>query len=299
MRIPSHGDELVGLLHLPAGASGTLPAVVVTGSWTTVKEQMAATYAQRLARAGFAALTFDFRGWGESSGGPRWYESPARKTEDIRSALAWLARRPGLAPRAGVLGICASAGYAAAAAADEPNVGAVALVAPWLHDPPLAEAVYGGWGDYGPTPYAGRIAAGRAARERLAAGGTSELVPMASASDARAALYAPDPAFIDYYLNPARGAIPQWGNRFAMLSWPDWLTYDAHASAPRLRVPTVMVHSEQGAIPDGARRYAAAMPSPPQLAWGPGTQFDFYDDPATIDRAMVEVVAHLRRHLAG
>jgi uncharacterized protein len=60
----SNGTPLVGTLYLPTDRGIPLPAVVVTGAWMTVKEQMAATYAQALAERGFAALAFDFRGWG-------------------------------------------------------------------------------------------------------------------------------------------------------------------------------------------------------------------------------------------
>ena len=82
-----------------------------------------------------------------------------------------------------------------------------------------------------------------------------------------------------------------------MLSWPEWLSYNALASAPRLRKPTLMVHSEHGAIPDGVRRYAAAMPVAPVVKWMAGTQFDFYDDPDTVDAAVAEVAAHFDRTL--
>ena len=36
------------------------PAILVTGSWLTVKEQMAETYARVLAELGYTAFTFDF-----------------------------------------------------------------------------------------------------------------------------------------------------------------------------------------------------------------------------------------------
>ena len=66
-------DRVAGHLYLPSRFDGSerIPGVVVTGAWTTVKEQMAATYAAEMAGRGFAALTFDFRGWGASSGAPR------------------------------------------------------------------------------------------------------------------------------------------------------------------------------------------------------------------------------------
>ena len=64
----NQNSTLIGKLYLPDEykSGDKLPAVVVTGAWTTVKEQMPATYAEKLAANGFAALIFDFRGWGES-----------------------------------------------------------------------------------------------------------------------------------------------------------------------------------------------------------------------------------------
>jgi hypothetical protein len=38
------------------------PAVIVTGSWLTVKEQMPETYALRLVERGYTVFTFDFTG---------------------------------------------------------------------------------------------------------------------------------------------------------------------------------------------------------------------------------------------
>ena len=62
----NQGETLIGNLYLPATykAGERLPAIVVTGAWTTVKEQMPAMYAQRLADRGFATFAFDFRYWG-------------------------------------------------------------------------------------------------------------------------------------------------------------------------------------------------------------------------------------------
>ena len=61
--------ELAANLYLPTNTdqpNSKVPLVIVTGAWTTVKEQMPAVYAKALSERGFAALTFDFRGWGQS-----------------------------------------------------------------------------------------------------------------------------------------------------------------------------------------------------------------------------------------
>ena len=62
----SQNQTIIGDLYLPDNYQDgqKLPGVVVTGAWTTVKEQMPTTYAIELANKGYAALVFDFRGWG-------------------------------------------------------------------------------------------------------------------------------------------------------------------------------------------------------------------------------------------
>jgi pimeloyl-ACP methyl ester carboxylesterase len=64
---------------------------------------------------------------------------------------------------------------------------------------------------------------------------------------------------IDFYRDPARGAVAGWPNRFAVMAWPEWLRFDPIAMAPRIRVPTLIVHSEDAAIPElpGGVRHGA------------------------------------------
>ena len=131
------GQTLAGDLYLPDTFSEgeQLPGVVVTGAWMTVKEQMAGTYAAELADRGYAALAFDFRGWGQSPDDIRFLENPVRKTEDINAAINFLATRPEVdSARIAGLGICASAGYMSDAALQNANIKSLTLVAPWLHD---------------------------------------------------------------------------------------------------------------------------------------------------------------------
>jgi dienelactone hydrolase len=257
---------------------------VVTGSWLTVKEQMASTYAQRLAEAGFVALVFDFTGFGASDGTPRDTESPSRKVRDIHQAISLLADHPQVAKdRIGALGICASSGYTAVNAATDSRVRALAMVAPWLHDAESAAGIYGG-----PDGVAQRMAAGRKALLRYEETGHVDYVPAVSTTDPAAAMYG---AF-DYYLDPERGAIPEWSNRHAVMAWPEWLTFDPIPFAARISAPTLLVHSEDGALPDGARRFHAGLAGPGELLWMPGSQFDFYDDPSTVTSAVSHVVAH-------
>ena len=143
----NEGQTLVGDLYLPDSfkEGDQLPGVVVTGAWTSVKEQMAGTYAEALADQGYATLAFDFRGWGQSHDSVKFLENPKRKTEDINAAVNYLATRPEIdSTQIAGLGICASAGYMGDAALQNSRIKSVALVAPWLHDQAIVHAVYGG-----------------------------------------------------------------------------------------------------------------------------------------------------------
>ncbi|MEM8972776.1 MAG: alpha/beta hydrolase [Pseudomonadota bacterium] len=258
----SSGGTLKGILYKPEDATGALTGVIVTGAWTTVKEQMPGTYARELAARSYAALAFDFTGWGESEGVPRYVEDPAVKTADILAATDYLAGRDDIADISG-LGVCASSGYMAAAVADDTRLTKLALVAPWLHDPEMAEGIYGG-----PETAANLIAASEAedAAETVLLG--------ASATDENSVMYqAP------YYTEEDRGLIPAYDNKFSVLSWKPWLTYDAQVSADRLTKPTLMVGSPSIALPAGAAAYEARMNAPLEKLWlgEDVTQFDFYD----------------------
>ena len=288
----SQGSKLVGHLHRAAAATEPQPGIVVVGSWLTVKEQMPSNYAPIVAGAGFAALTFDFSGFGESEGEPREVESPRRKAEDIRNAILFLRTRKEVdSERVGVLAICASAGYTVLAALDEPAIKSVAMIAPWLHDAATVRSFYGG--DAG---VADRVAHGRAARDRYVTTGAVDYIPAASNADPTAAMYWTGDA-LDYYLNPRRGAIPQWGARFAVMAWPEWLEFDPIPLADRISAPVRIVTSEQSATPAGAKAFAAGLRAPHDIVWTSGTQFDFYDSPATVRFAAEHAVAHFRNTL--
>ncbi|QMW04935.1 alpha/beta hydrolase [Spirosoma foliorum] len=86
---PSSTETLVGDLYLPT-KPGPYPVLIITGAWRTVKEQMPAGYARQMAARGYAALVFDFRSWGQSTGRPRSMEDPMAKAQDIVAAARYL-----------------------------------------------------------------------------------------------------------------------------------------------------------------------------------------------------------------
>ena len=287
----SNNQNLVGNLYLPDDyqEETKLPGVVVTGAWTTVKEQMPATYAQAMAERGYAVLAFDFRNWGESGGKERQLENPANKTQDIIAAANYLITRPEVdSNRIAGLGICASAGYMADAAVQSEDIKAIALVAPWLHNREIVNEVYGG-----EKSVQSLIDTSRQAQAKYEATGELSLVPAASNTDKNAVMQeAP------YYTEGDRGAIPEYANEFNLASWEGWLTFDAIKIADNLTKPVLVVHSEAAAIPQGAKEFYNRLAGQKNELWLENTtQFDFYDSPEAVTTASDAVAEHFQQIL--
>ncbi|WP_163508178.1 alpha/beta hydrolase [Fodinicola acaciae] len=265
------------------------PAVIVTGSWLTVKEQMADRYARALAARGFTAFTFDFAGFGESAGEPRQAEMPTRKIADIKAVAAYVSTLSFVHPRkVGHLAVCASAQYGLAAIAAGAPISSFVSVAGWFHDLESVAPFYGG-----AEGVAGRLDRGRAALEDYRQTGAVRMVPAYDAGNDRAAMALP----MDYYANSERGAVPAWTNEMAEFSWLHWLTFDGLSSAPLVATPSLFVHSDDCVLPENVRGVAKNLDGPVQLAWTTGSQIDFYDQPAQVDFATEAASIHFTRTL--
>jgi len=280
------GATLHGTLYLPGGHDGEpLPAVVVTGAWTSVQEQMPANYAREMAERGFAAFTFDFRGWGKSGDLPehaRYIENPEAKTSDIRAAFEYVATLPEVdVAHLNGLGICASAGYMVDAVSGNSLVQRVGLVAPWLQNEEIVEAVYGG-----KDGVENLIAVSRAAEAK---GG--QIIPAAGPEGAEGVLM----PIGGYYFEPTRGAIPEYDNQWNNAGWEGWLTYHPADNPQRLDKPLAIVHSESAAIPQGVRSFISGFAGTVTMQWLEDvSQFDFYDNPDDVERAVETVANHFR-----
>src|SRR6202051_4098635 len=91
VRIPTaSGDELEAWLFLPEG-DGPHPAVVMAHGIGGIKAGGLAPFAERFCREGFAAVAFDYRQWGGSTGQPREELSFPRQLEDYSTVIGWAA----------------------------------------------------------------------------------------------------------------------------------------------------------------------------------------------------------------
>jgi fermentation-respiration switch protein FrsA (DUF1100 family) len=289
----SDGVPLAGRVHRRAAASlfERQPAVLVTGSWLTVKEQMADLYAAALARRGFTAVTFDFAGWGQSGGDLRQVELPTRKIADMTAAARYVATLSYVQPGGvGHLAVCASAQYALTAVAKGAPIRSFASVAGWFHDTASVAPFYG---DAAGVEM--RLQRAQEAIERYLRDGTMVTVPAYEAGNQAAGMFLE----MEYYSDTARGAVPEWRNEMAEMSWLPWLTFDGLSVPTTVTVPVLFVHSYGCVFPENVELLRRSMKGPVEVVWGEGSQTDFYDQPDQVGFAVEALDRHFTATLGA
>ncbi|MDD7935720.1 alpha/beta hydrolase [Actinomycetospora straminea] len=296
------GIDLAAHLHVPDGFDGAaaLPALVLATPGSSVKEQIGANYARRLADRGWVAVTFDPAFQGESGGEPRDLEDPAERVADLRWVVDHLVRRPGIDPqRLGMLGICAGGGYAVRAAMTDHRLRALGVVVP--------------------SDIGGAFRAAAAATPEGVAGTLDALAKLTLADvtgadarrpwlpdtpeDARAAGVTDVDLLqaVEYYRTP-RGHHPRSTNRRHVRSDPAILGFDAfHLADVLLTQPVqVVVGGEVGTTgsrADGERLARLAPAAEEVLVVEGARHYEMYDVPAYVDQAVDHLAAFFAAHL--
>lgn len=295
----SQGLNIIGNLYFPTQykKGEHYPALIISGSWTTVKEQMAGLYAEKLAEKGFITLAFDFRNYGESEGKPRFWENPRMKIEDISAAVNFLVQLPEVNKESiGAFGVCAGAMYTLIAATKDNRIKSVVTAASWLQDEEAVKLFYGG-----ETGVKAKIEAARKAKDKFIKTGIVEYIETISTSNPSAAMY----GSYDYYLNPERGAVKEWSNdKFAIMSWEEWLTLNPMPYANKLKVPTLMIHSDACVLPQYTKRFFKKIASKDKrLDWiattleSPMQQFKFYDQKKEVELTVTKAAEWFHKKL--
>lgn len=275
----SEGSRLAAELFRPASSGPSSPAVLLCHGWGGLKSNLA-RYAQVFCDNGYAALIFDYRGWGESDGkiislsdGPmltkageqtirarvlREIVDPVDQTTDIRNCLAYLMSEPGVDPaRCGLWGSSYGGGHVVFTAGHDERIKAVV-------------AQIGGYGF--PDQYRD------AARKRQ--------------------------------VDRARGAIdppvPQNGldGTPGLKGTPDIARMAEHfplRAAERIRVPTLIIDAEFEELNDRHEHGEAAYNiirhnAPSEYHTFPGKHYDVYDEffQPSVDLALMWFDKHLR-----
>lgn len=150
VEILSEGVRMRGMVvHPESPEPAKLPAIVMSHGWGGTAA-MLMPQAERIARAGYFVLLFDYRGWGESEGRVvrdpaavsdgrrelREVVDPIDQATDIMNALHWLMGEASVdTGRIGLWGTSFSGGLAVYVAARDPRVKALVSQVAWFGQP--------------------------------------------------------------------------------------------------------------------------------------------------------------------
>ncbi|GAA2613057.1 alpha/beta hydrolase [Paractinoplanes durhamensis] len=260
----SDGLRLAGVLH----RTDDPQAIVLTGPFTGVKEQVTGVYAERFAAEGFTTLAFDHRGWGASEGRPQ-HEDSQGKLADLRAAVGLLAAD---GYRVSVVGICLGGGYAMKAAATDPRVAAVAGIAGAYNSPAFFAERMG---------LAGYRDALRGMLDRY-----DEVLP-AVAAEGEAAMPGEEPW--SYYSTHS----DNWVNQVTRGSLHSLMTLDVLSARPLLP-PSLVVH---GRTDDYCSPELAEALHADETVWlDCERHVDLYDAEPYVTQAVAATAGFLRKH---
>lgn len=286
----SEGERVAGHLYVPVNLSAPVPGVVIIGPMTYAKEQAPTQYARRLAAHGYVALVFDPRYRGESGGTPRCYENARAKVEDFKQAVTFLmGRSEVVASQIAGVGICMGCPELLQVAAEDHRVKVISTLAGHYRDQ-QADFVW-----LGEEERAHRQERGAQARTLFESTGETVTVPAVDPTRSDAGM--PGEAVWNWYHPWAEVGI--WENRYAVMSDADFMLFESASAAMQVQQPYLMIHSDNSAIPDAARRHFDLVPhTEKKLLWEGQTQhFQYYDDPAIIDRAVDSISRWFTQHL--
>jgi dienelactone hydrolase len=136
----SHGTTCAAWLYRPDGVERP-PIIVMGHGFAAIRALRLHEYAERFAQAGYAALVFDYRGWGDSDGQPRRVLNVRAQHADWRAAIAYARTLDGVdTGRLVAWGSSFGGGHALYLAARDHSIAAVIAQVPHISGPAAAFA---------------------------------------------------------------------------------------------------------------------------------------------------------------
>jgi pimeloyl-ACP methyl ester carboxylesterase len=253
-----------------------------------VKAAGLAPFAERFAAGGFAAMVFDYRHWGRSSGQPRQLLSIRRQLDDYRTVLAWARLREEFdSRRVFVWGTSFSGMHIVELAAGEPGLaGAIAQC-------PLVDGLAG----VVKIPWSRglRLTAHAIADLSGSALGRPPHYVQVSVPPGRFGLIATEDAMAGYArLDPGDGC---WSNDITARSVLDVTMHRPVRRARRARCPLLMVVAEHDTMaPIGPALRVAGRAPRGELYRSRGGHYDVYAGGLDHENVLRVEMEFLRRH---
>jgi alpha-beta hydrolase superfamily lysophospholipase len=272
------GDTCAAWLY-PAAEDSAAPAVVMAHGLSGTRRDRLGAFAERFSAAGFSALVFDHRGFGDSGGEIDLFD-PARQLEDWRAAIACARSLPGVDPsRVATFGSSMGGGNALAAAAEDQNVAAAISQVPFLDIVRQAHR-----------------SSPRVTARMLTAAARGRHLPAVGRPDEPALINAPG-GEEGWRRVVAGGEDSRWRNRVSS-RWLLRRPYRPIRHAAKLHCPWLVCVGEADRVAKPGPAIAAARRAPKgELHTYPGVDhFDIYDGPEH-EAVVADQLDFLRRHL--
>jgi alpha-beta hydrolase superfamily lysophospholipase len=272
-------DECATWLYPAAGSPAKAPIVVMAHGLSGTRRDRLGAFGERFAAAGFAALVFDHRGFGESGGEPDLFD-PKRQLEDWRAAIAFARSLPGIDPgRVATFGSSMGGGNALAAAAADPGVAAAISQVPFLDIVRQAHR-----------------SSPRVTARTLRAAIRGDYLPAVGQPDEAALINAPG-GEEGWRRVVSIGEDSRWRNRVSS-RWLLGRPFRPARHAATLHCPWLVCVGEADRVAKPGPAIAAARRAPQgELRTYPGVDhFDVYDGPAH-EALVADQLDFLRRHL--
>jgi fermentation-respiration switch protein FrsA (DUF1100 family) len=292
----SEGLIVVGNLFRPQNSKEeevSLPAILVAGAMTGVKEQVAGQYAERIAKDGYVTLALDHRHFGESEGEPRQHEDPAKKLEDFKNAISFISSLKGIdRERIGACGISMGGGYMLQLAAFDRRIKAVSIVASGLN---LADTLLEMLGKEGFVNFLKEF---NNARKRHYDTGEVQYIPAVATDNKPAAMIGDEP--FEYY-GTSRAWSPGWVNRYTTESIENLMSYNAIPYARHVSpTPLLIVHgkNDKYCLPKFAQEVYDLADEPKEILWlDTSNHIDLYDNEKYVGPAISKIVEWFNKYL--
>jgi len=274
------GDSCATWFYPAAGERSAAPAVVMAHGLSGTRRDRLGAFAERFAAAGFVALVFDHRGFGDSGGEPDLFD-PGRQLEDWGAAIAFARSLPEVDPdRVATFGSSMGGGNALAAAAADPRVAAAISQVPFLDIVTQAHR-----------------SSPRVTGRMLAAAARGRYLPAVGQPNEPALINAPG-GEEGWRRVVSIGEDSRWRNRVSS-RWLLGRPFRPVRHAAKLHCPWLVCVGEADRVARPGPAIAAARRAPKgELRTYPGVDhFDVYDGPAH-EAVIADQLDFLRRHLS-
>jgi len=289
VRFQSGGETIAGWLYRPDKGADRVPCVVLAHGFGALKEGRLDAFAERFAAAGYAALVFDYRHFGESTGEPRNLIDIARQHDDWRTAIAYARSLDSIDPeRIALWGSSFSGGHVMAVGATDHRVAAIVAQVPHANGIATLRAA-------GPVRLAKMTAAGLRDSVRAMTGRDPLYIPIVGPPGTLAAMATPDarPGYSALYPEGF-----EWRNEVPARIALRVGTYAPGKRAAEIRCPLLVQVGRTDVVtpPEPARAAAKRAPRGELVEYDAG-HFDVYvgDD---FERSVGDQLEFLGRALA-